>query len=237
MNNLWRYYMDLSKNIILYADIIEVKRNGGTVIYEDGEGILVKEPVSGIILAEASSQEVAKRLLHFMPPFEILAVHCVELKEALESKGYLCEQICWQCAYLKKKAPRYTLPDGYRMGKPNIQHIPQMIAMYKHSKPELATEKQFMLALERGMKAVFKGQELCGFIGTHEEHSMGLLEVLPQHQKQGIGYALECAMIEDIIDAGGIPYGQVIKGNQRSYQLQLKLGMEFCEEMTYWFFS
>lgn len=229
--------MNLFQNIILYADIIEVKRNNGIVIYEDGEGIVVKEPVSGIILADAGSKEAAKRLLHFMPPFEILAVHCIELKAVLEAKGYLCEQICWQCAYLKKEAPHYKLPDGYRMMAPSSQHIPQMIEMYKHSKPELATEKQFELALQRGMKAVFKDNELCGFIGTHEEHSMGLLEVASQHQKKGLGYALECSMIEDILKSGGIPYGQVIKGNLSSYQLQLKLGMEFCEEMTYWFFS
>lgn len=44
------------------------------------------------------------------------------------------------------------------------------------------------------MLGAFIDKKLVGFIGTHEEGSIGILEVLPQYRKRGIGEMLQkCA--------------------------------------------
>lgn len=229
--------MNLQSNIILYADILEIIRCKGLILYEDDNAILVQEVQSGLLSAASMNHEGAETIISLLPKYDVMAVHDSYLKEALEDKGIMCMQTCWQCAYLKGQAPEYTLPDGYRIKEPQVKHIPQMIEMYRYSKPELANKEEFQRALKDGMIAVFYGDEMCGFIGLHEEYSMGLLEVLPEHRKKGLAYALECALIHDLLQQGALPYGQVIVGNEKSLQLQKKVGMEFCEEETYWFFG
>ena len=77
---------------------------------------------------------------------------------------------------------------------------------------------------------------LAGFIGTHEEGSIGMLEVLPAYRRRGLGYALEAEAIRRAMAQGAIPYCQVIEGNAASMKLQKKLGMEFSDEFVYWLF-
>lgn len=71
--------------------------------------------------------------------------------------------------------------------------------------------------------------ELIGFIGTHGDGSMGMLEVLPQYRRHHIGEELEKRLITKIIAAGKTPFCHIIEGNEKSMNLQKKLGGTLCE--------
>ncbi len=79
--------------------------------------------------------------------------------------------------------------------------------------------------------------ELVGFTGRHAEGSMGMLEVVPEHRRKGYGEILERFMIRKVLSEGRIPYCHIIKGNDKSMNLQRKLGLEEAEEPVYWFES
>lgn len=75
---------------------------------------------------------------------------------------------------------------------------------------------------------------LAGFIGEHEEGSMGMLEVFPEFRRQGIAEALEAFCINRMLREGRIPFCQIIHGNEASVKLQEKLGLRISKENVWW---
>lgn len=89
-------------------------------------------------------------------------------------------------------------------------------------------------AIERGMLGIFDGEKLAGFIGVHDEGSLGMLEVLPPYRRRGYGLALQLAIIRAALAEGRYAYGQVAEHNAPSLALQQKAGMTVCPEKIYW---
>ena len=58
--------------------------------------------------------------------------------------------------------------------------------------------------------------KLAGFMSRHIEGSMGLLEVLPEYRRLGIGSSLEAYMTNLILDRGEMPFCQLITDNGKS---------------------
>jgi tRNA (guanine37-N1)-methyltransferase len=84
------------------------------------------------------------------------------------------------------------------------------------------------------MFGVFIGGEIVGFVGTHDEHSMGLLEILPEYRRLGLGYALEAHLINHLLSRGRVPFCQVAVYNEASILLQEKMGLEISTSVIYW---
>ena len=94
-------------------------------------------------------------------------------------------------------------------------------------------EIKLAISEERMFGVRDKGQ-LFAFIGLHEEHAMGMLEVLPDYRRQGWGERLERALIAKLLKMGELPYGHVVVGNESSMRLQEKLGFVECSDKVYW---
>jgi GNAT superfamily N-acetyltransferase len=82
----------------------------------------------------------------------------------------------------------------------------------------------------------FQDDELCGFIGTHAEGCIGILEIFPEFRKKGFALELESYMIKLILEKNQIPFAQVTKGNQASIDLHKKLGFDISEDELYFLF-
>ena len=81
--------------------------------------------------------------------------------------------------------------------------------------------------------AYFDGK-LAGFVGTHEEGSIGVLTVLPEFRRRGLGTYLERLAIQKALERGDLPFGQIAQGNEASLALQRSLGMTIAREMVCW---
>lgn len=84
------------------------------------------------------------------------------------------------------------------------------------------------------MWGLFDNGTLAGFIGMHDEGSMGLLEILPEYRRRGYGYLLEGCLIRLHLECGWVPFCHVVEGNDASMRLQEKLGMTFSELPAIW---
>lgn len=230
--------MNLCDNIILYAGILEVKRMGGHILYEDDYAILVKEPEMNLLMFAALNQDAARQAMTFFPAQPLLVCAHDSYTKACVEDIYDMEPglICYQCTYTKQEPIAYTLPQGYTIKAPSVEHIPDMITLYQEHMPDLAHKEAFLQAMKRGMFALFYEEHLCGFIGLHEEGSMGMLEIAPVHRKAGLATALESHMINHQLEKHAIPYGQVVYGNQVSIHLQKTLGLQIAQQLTYWYF-
>lgn len=67
--------------------------------------------------------------------------------------------------------------------------------------------------------------DLVGFIGEHDEGSMGMLEVFPAYRRRGYARALEAALMNALHAAGRTPYCHVDPANRASIALQRTLGL------------
>ena len=75
---------------------------------------------------------------------------------------------------------------------------------------------------------------LAAFAGIHAEGSMGMLEVLPDCRRRGMGEALEAFLITRQLEKGWVPFCQVFDGNESSLRLQKKLGLKLAPGRLYW---
>ena len=76
-----------------------------------------------------------------------------------------------------------------------------------------------------------------GFAGFHEEGSMGMLVVLPEYRRQGVGERLERHLIRSAMLSGGIPYCNVFISNSASLSLQAKLGLREGSVRSWWLWT
>ena len=98
-----------------------------------------------------------------------------------------------------------------------------------------ADDAYLQRCLKRGMLGIETEGQLAGYIGTHDEGAMGLLQILPQYRRRHFAEALETAMIRFLMAEGLPVWGQVEESNTASRRLQEKLGFAWGD-MCYWLF-
>ena len=230
----------LNRDPVLYLDLTETVRRG--------EGRLLAATPRGALAAfhsyEKDGQDLgftmfaddlptAKRLLAMLPSQPgFLTVHEDFYLDELEKRfGFSGLRPCWQMGYLRTMTP--FAPDcGARVRQLELSHLPTVVEHYA----ENGVDDGYLSGLiEQGeLYGAFDGGTLMAFIGRHAEGSMGLLEVLPQYRRRGLGRLLQSHMIGLELSRGRVPYGQVFDGNEPSLALQRSLGMTSSMGRLYW---
>lgn len=75
---------------------------------------------------------------------------------------------------------------------------------------------------------------LVGFVGEHDEGSMGMLEVFPTYRRRGYARALEVRQMQRFLAAGRTPYCHVVAENAASKGLQAQLGLVRVGPLQCW---
>ena len=81
--------------------------------------------------------------------------------------------------------------------------------------------------------AFLEGRQV-GFVGIHDEGSLGMLFVEESFRGRGIGASLEAWAVNCMLEKGWIPYGHVAEGNEASARLQERLGFYKAEKSFWW---
>lgn len=225
-------------DIVLYADMIECRHHQGIVHYEQADALLIEGASSHILYSAAKTEAAGQAIVAHLPKhFDILVTHDTYTDPYLKKQRHLtCGLQCLHAVYVKKEAPVPQLSDGFTIQRLTTQHLPAIIRQYRQSMADLAKEAYLTPVLEDGMYGAFYGKELCGFIGVHEQESMGLLEIMPAWRRKGLAIALEQFMIGRQLERGRLPYAEIVKDNIASLRLQKRLGMKVGKELTYWYF-
>ena len=92
-------------------------------------------------------------------------------------------------------------------------------------------------AVERGLLGAFVDGAPAGFVGFHDEGSIGMLEVLPEYRRRGLGEALEAGAVRLALSRGQYAFGQVETENAASLALQKKVGLELSDRELFWLFE
>ncbi|OUN83380.1 GNAT family N-acetyltransferase [Flavonifractor sp. An52] len=224
----------LSGNRLLYIDMLEVLRRGTAQIRRAGpDGVLLYDPPSEVWFLDAETPAALDEMLPMLDGCVILTGHQMWYKDKLAAHfGFQTEQICRQSAWLAPQPPVVPSFDG------ELRWLDRSWAVWteEHYSHSFGGVSYMEDAIDRGMLGAFVDGQPAGFIATHIEGSMGMLEVLPQYRRRGIGEALLLAMTASCLERGIYPYGQVWADNDPSLALQRKVGMTLSEELLFWLF-
>lgn len=217
----------LNKDYLLNVDMIEcIRRDICRILYASDKAVLIVADSGWVHMLSCEDRELGLELIKtHQPPWVVL--HQMDMREAVAGLGYRIGDECWQSAYTKTTPMEETLADIRRLDRRCLKRIADNY--------ELADEEEIAALLDAGViYGAFAGGELAGFIGKHEEGSVGLLFVFPEFRRMGIAEALERNYVNRELAQGNVPYGQIFVGNTPSRQLQEKLGMDFSDKFICW---
>lgn len=238
---------ELMKKKAIHIDMIEALRLGNAkLLHYSEKGILLRVKKSDIYMISAKSAEDGKLILEEMSvkdkqQMRMLVVHDVKLfnddSEAYEN-GFHMGQGCYQAVYTRG----VMLPVRKDiLIKPLDVSYADIVCEHYNMIPnkELAEEKLnagiiYGVFVEVEAGHIGKEYTLAGFVGQHEEGSMGMLEVFPKFRRGGLAAALEAFTINRVLGEGRIPYCQIFDDNAVSLKLQEKLGLRISKEKLWW---
>ena len=179
-----------------------------------------------IYMLSARSEESASSISTLMENASLIVLHQPYHIDALMRRFSLTETMhCHQAVYMKD-APA-PLPGIEADIRPLTMDDLAMVLTYYTS---ISNEDYAKTRIQAGMLGIYVDNNMAGFIGTHPEGTMGLLEVFPQYRRRGLAYQLETAMIKRQLSLGRIPYAQIKKGNNASIMLNEKLGLKITKD-------
>lgn len=223
----------LNKNKLLNISMIEpIRRGQAEILYADSDAALIRIIPGNILMLSADKPQKGMELLRAVGKPEQIVVHQESMIEPVKKKyGMKYAIICYQAVYTKKELLSLGEDTDIRLLDESFHAI--LTERY-----HLMNDPEYMMELIKlgVMHGIFVENQLAGFMGMHTEGSMGLLEIFPEYQRQGLATELQKYMINVILKKGWVPFGQVIVGNQESMGLQEKLGMEFADGKVSWIF-
>ncbi len=224
-----------------YVHLMEALRRGkGEILFEEGcrpGGRASGEPLAlavfdrscGTLLLTASDEAEAGKLLSVIPDACALSVASPRfLADILcEKAGFELLHECYQVCY--------TQNVNLRVGHGDIRILTLEHSGYVAERYGMGSADYVAERIRSGaMYGAFAEDRLVGFIGIHEDGSVGMLYVDPDCRRQGIGAALEAYAINRERERGHIPYAHIIVGNEGSLRLQEKLGLYRARRTICW---
>lgn len=201
------------------------------ILYQNPEALLILDHASGMPMLAATHEQAALLALTAMPDKDLLLIDDAGMAPAImQALAFSGRTDCINVVYENEPI---IIDSPVQLRTLSVhEHAATISAHYDLHDPG---EIQQMIT-EHRLLGGFVGQDWIGFIGWHEENSMGLLQIFEPYRRRGYAYALEALQINLILSRGEIPFGQVIVGNNASIALQRKLGFRIADRPMGWLY-
>lgn len=210
-----------------------LKEKNREILYDQEDGILVLNAESDLLYAYAISQAAASMIFKIAQEYEAdLIIYGEVLKEALQQQTQYEGGEPFYYAVYMKTIPQIIEMEGISYKKLDKSHLYWVIHHYSFK--ECANETYISQRIKEGMLGAFIDEELVGFVGIHDSGSIGMLEVLPEFRKHGIGLNLVNRMIKRRLAQGKIPFAELFEHNQTSMKLVRKAEMQLSGNTAIW---
>lgn len=231
---------DLAKQKRKYIHLMEqLARGMAHMVCRQGNSLLINVENTLSYALHAESPDVVEGLLE-QPAFDWLqgqegmnlAVCQEPVKNLLvDQYGLKEKKICYQACYTRREPLRVGHRDIRLLSMAELNYVAERC---------VSCEKTYLLQrIKAGaMHGIYLGQEkearLVGFMGLHEDGSMGMLYVDEAYRRQGLAASLESWLINWHLKRGEIPFCQIEERNIPGIRLQEKLGLYLCSEPMWW---
>ncbi len=213
-----------------YIDMIEPLKTGSArVIYSSEVGVVVVFENNTAFTALFDKTRAEELFSHIPTSIEVVESHETEFNMVLEKEKFEVVTPCFLYAYLSNNPVKVADRDFFIMDESYVDEVEKTY--------HLLTDRDYILDRlnERSMIGICYEGEFAGFMGTHAEGAMGLLEILPPFRRQYLAFDLEGEYINRLCERGRVPYCNVIVDNKASIALQEKLGLVVVSETADWY--
>lgn len=225
----------LERDRLHHIDMLEaLKRGEGELLYAGEDGVLIFHREGLTYMLSTEDEKALAHMCALLDAPELLTLHQARFAPLLAERFGLARRMdCRQCAYLSSDAPPEKPAPGVTLRALEPENLGFVLAHYSHSMDSAYLSGR----IAEEMLGIFVGGTLAGFIGTHAEGTMGMLEVLPEYRRMGLAYTLEAVLIGRQLARGYVPHAQIVCHNTASLRLQEKLGMAFSEQTLVWLYN
>lgn len=225
----------LRRDPVLYACLLEPIRRDSAILQDVGsDGLLLFEQVSGAYMMSAATEGAYRRLIQLVPKgCDLFVGHETwYMDRVIQRLGLGGHMVCFSAVW-PTRTPVELPPFQGELRLLGPEYAPWVTECYRESDGDVARMER---AIARGMLGIFLDGTCAGFVGFHDEGSMGMLEVLPAYRRRGLGEVLEKAAINLALERGKYPFCQVEESNAGSLALQRKVGMARSKTKLFWLF-
>ena len=223
----------LSNDVFFYTDMTEPIRRGTAEIISAGEnGVLLIETISRAYMLAADTAEEGIRLLSKVKNPKLASIHRMDI--AYEVSRLFGLPVTMEChtAVWTGQTPPKAHSGAFDVRVLNRGHIQLIADMYSH--PGIGPGYIDGRIMAGEMIGAFVGDELAGFIGLHEEGSMGMLEVARKFRRQGVASSLLSHLCAWLLSRGRTPFSQFATDNEPSRRLHEHMGFRISNRPVYW---
>lgn len=233
------FICSLAKQKRKYIHLMEMFSRGlACIVQQQGRNMLVNVQNTQSYAIYVESPEMAGQLMGSLISGKAqgeggidLAV-CEEAVRdlAVREYGLTVRKTCYQACYTRREPLRIKHKDIRPLGVKDLDYVAGSC---------LSCDRRYLYRrlLAGAVFGVYMGQDEkkpAGYIGIHEDGSMGMLYVDKAYRHQGLAVSLESWLINQLLKRGEIPYCQVEKGNVSALRLQEKMGLYLCDEPMWW---
>lgn len=232
-----------------HMDMLEALRRGSAdLLYFGGEGALLYEKNSGAYMITAKDEASGKRMVldtlqakkHIPGTVfpDVFPKKEVKLFVSHQDfmNDFLCRQFglevemeCIQAVYTRKEP--LPVKKGTDIRKLDGNFLPVLKEYYHTYVEDGYVEERIQSGV---MYGIFEAGHLAGFIGTHKEGAIGMLEIFEAYRNRGYAKTLESFYINLHLKNGWTPFCQIETGNETSLGLQKSLALYPAKEKLYW---
>ncbi|MCL2353597.1 MAG: GNAT family N-acetyltransferase, partial [Defluviitaleaceae bacterium] len=212
----------LERNKPHHIDMIfPIQRATADIMYAEDDGVLMQELESGIFMLSATCIDKGKQLLDQLGRKECYCLHQKELADYLYAK-YDFEKLMsiFQGVYLSLDELKHEAAPRAKIKQLDASYIDAVCQIYTTIGEDYTKGR----VAKGDVYGGFIDGNLCGIIGQHEEGGIGMLEILPEYRRQGLGIELSIFMTNLILKRGQTPFVQIKEENHASMHLCNKLG-------------
>lgn len=222
----------LSEDPLLHMDMLEGIRLGeAQLLCVERRGVLLLHKACGAVMMSAADEETARRMLTESPKAGLFVAHQEFYLSRVQSLRPFSQTLLCRQAVYRGREPLAPVSCPAEIRRLDGRFLPFLMEHYTHADDEGYLRER----LEQGaMLGAFVKGACAGFIGTHAEGSIGMLEVLPEFRRRGIAAALETSLANTLLREGRVPFAQIVTGNAASFALHKKLGFAFSGGTLCW---
>lgn len=216
-----------------YIDAQEVLHRGmADIVTVHDKGVLLSLRTDEMYLLAAEDEETAQELLQNVSQDATICAHGRHCASAVKrTLGFHVQEECYLMAYLQETPPPKV--KEVKISRLGAEYGPMVAREYRGKE---SSEYAMARVLEGAVYGAFDNGRLMGFVGTHTDGSMGMLEVLPDYRRQGLAQRLECFAIAQTMADNNKAFCYIEIGNTLSFKMQESVGMEVCGEKIYWMY-
>ncbi len=230
---------ELSRQKRKYIHLMELLARGkARIAFRQGKNMLVRVENTQSYALYVESADVAGMLPElkagWLPDQELmkLAVCQKAVKDLLIVQyGLKLRKTCYQACFTRKESLRVEYRDIRPLGETDLEYAAERynICGKTYLQRRIQAGAVHGIYIRQGEKML-----LAGFIGVHENGSMGMLYVDQAYRRQGLAASLESWLINYHLKRGEIPFCQIGEENVPAIRLQEKLGLYLCSEPMWW---